>query len=288
MKNKLIGIALLILAAISESSYAQEQEAQLFVNKCPEKLFIGAIMNSASLNEDTYQIEEVALNPITVAYTPALTGSHQLEPSYDNMTKAVRDALQSKQAATDEESFSFTVQDLKSYGQIAINWGQQLDLQKFLYIPNSLKPEKNAILIDISRIFFSITMDLPAPGTLSNDPKLKGKENELIFVNNIKFGKKYTVVVESNLAADELKAAAKEAMEGNELSEKSKAILSNSTIRMLATSSHMLVEPNADNPFEAILKDLKKGATPEDFGVPVFFMASSLKDNASFVNKFHF
>lgn len=288
MKNKLIGIALLMLAAISESSYAQEQEAQHFVNKCPEKLFIGAIMNSASLNKDTYEIEEVALNPITVAYTPALTGSHQLEPSYDNMTKAVRDALQSKQAATDEESFSFTVQDLKSYGQIAINWGQQLDLQKFLGIPNSLKPEKNAILIDISRIFFSITMDLPAPGTLSDDPKLKGKENELIFVNHIRFGKKYTVVVESNLAADELKAAVKEAMEGNKLSEKSKAILSNSTIRMLATSSHMLVEPNADNPFEAILKDLKKGATPEDFGVPVFFMASSLKDNASFVNNFHF
>lgn len=288
MKNKLIGIALLMLAAISESSYAQEQEAQHFVNKCPEKLFIGAIMNSASLNKDTYEIEEVALNPITVAYTPALTGSHQLEPSYDNMTKAVRDALQSKQAATDEERFSFTVQDLKSFGQISINWGQQLDLQKFLGIPNSLKPEKNAILIDISRIFFSITMDLPAPGTLSDDPKLKGKENELIFVNHIRFGKKYTVVVESNLAADELKAAVKEAMEGNELSEKSKAILSNSTIRMMATSSHMLVEPNADNPFDAILKDLKKGATPEDFGVPVFFMASSLKDNASFVNKFHF
>ncbi len=44
---------------------------------------------------------------------------------------------------------------------------------------------------------------------------------------------------------------------------------------------------NPDNPFTSILTYLSSTVTPDDFGGPISFSASNIKDNSVFVNYFN-
>lgn len=284
MKKLITGIALWALAIAATPLCGQEQEAQLFVNKCPDKLFIGAILDAASLNQESYEMEQVTLNPVTVAYTSLPVRSHRLSPSYDNMMQDVRAALQANGETANGGRVTASVQTIDAYSSIPTGWGQSLALPKLLGIAADGKCEKSTVLVDLSRTYFSLSMDQPSPGELS--PQLAGKEEGLIYVSEIEFGRKYTVIVESSLDAAELKAAIDEAIGQKEPSEKSKDILANSTVRILTPNGLHAVSSAADNPFASLVEALQQEATPEDFGVPVAFRAAGLKDNAVHVNKF--
>ena len=151
MKTKIIYTIVFLM--IAKLAYSQEEQysADKFVAKCPNEIFIGAILEANSINQDTYKFLKISMNPI-------------------NMMKAIHEALKTNDVLKSNYSFSFVIKKIKSYQELAVNWGQNINLQQLLGITPDYKPQKNIILIDINQSFFSIIMDMPE--SLSTDPQV--------------------------------------------------------------------------------------------------------------------
>lgn len=182
-------------------------------------------------------------------------------------------------------SFSFVIKKIKSYQELAVNWGQNINLQQLLGITPDYKPQKNIILIDINQSFFSIIMDMPE--SLSTDPQVLQQLDKLAFINSIQFGRKVILVIESNIDYDKLQEAIDNLLKSKEVSQKELAILANSNIRLMTIGNKGIKDINPDNPFTSILTYLSSTVTPDDFGGPISFSASNIKNNSVFVNYFN-
>ena len=252
MKTKIIYTIVFLM--IAKLAYSQEEQysADKFVAKCPNEIFIGAILEANSINQDTYKFLKISMNPINMGYTIPIK-SQTITPSYNNMMKAIHEALKTNDVLKSNYSFSFVIKKIKSYQELAVNWGQNINLQQLLGITPDYKPQKNIILIDINQSFFSIIMDMPE--SLSTDPQVLQQLDKLAFINSIQFGRK--------------------------------VILVNSNIRLMTIGNKGIKDINPDNPFTSILTYLSSTVTPDDFGGPISFSASNIKDNSVFVNYFN-
>lgn len=270
---------------IVQLSYGQEGQysADKFTAKCPNEIFIGAIMEANSINQDTYKFLNVSMNPITIGYTIPIK-SQTITPSYNNMIEVLHEALKTNDALKNNYSFSFVIKKIQSYGELAVNWGQIINLQKLLGIALDYKPQKNIVLVDINQSFFSITMDMPE--SLSTDPQVLQRLDELVFVNSIQFGRKVILVIESNIDYNELQETIHTLLNYKEVSQKGLAILANSNIRLMTIGNKDLKDIDPNNPFTSILDYFSQRVTPEDFGIPISFSVSNLRDNSVFVNYF--
>ena len=155
-----------------------------------------AILEANSINQDTYKFLKISMNPINMGYTIPIK-SQTITPSYNNMMKAIHEALKTNDVLKSNYSFSFVIKKIKSYQELAVNWGQNINLQQLLGITPDYKPQKNIILIDINQSFFSIIMDMPE--SLSTDPQVLQQLDKLAFINSIQFGRKVILVIESNI-----------------------------------------------------------------------------------------
>ena len=239
MKTKIIYTIVFLM--IAKLAYSQEEQysADKFVAKCPNEIFIGAILEANSINQDTYKFLKI----------------------------------------------SFVIKKIKSYQELAVNWGQNINLQQLLGITPDYKPQKNIILIDINQSFFSIIMDMPE--SLSTDPQVLQQLDKLAFINSIQFGRKVILVIESNIDYDKLQETIDNLLKSKEVSQKELAILANSNIRLMTIGNKGIKDINPDNPFTSILTYLSSTVTPDDFGGPISFSASNIKDNSVFVNYFN-
>lgn len=270
---------------IVQLSYGQKGQysADKFAAKCPNEIFIGAIMEANSINQDTYKFLNVSMNPITMGYTIPIK-SQTIAPSYNNMIEALHEALKTNDALKNNYSFSFVIKKIQSYGELAVNWGQIINLQKLLGIVPGYKPLKNIVLVDINQSFFSITMDMPE--SLSTDPQVLQRLDDLVFVNSIQFGRKVILVIESNIDYNELQETIHNLLNYKEVSQKGLAILANSNIRLVTIGNKDIKDIDPNNPFTSILDYFSQIVTVEDFGIPISFSASNLRDNSVFVNYF--
>lgn len=283
MKTKILYTIMFFV--IVQLSYGQEGQcsADKFAAKCPNEIFIGAIMEANSINQDTYKFLNVSMNPITMGYTIPIK-SQTITPSYNNMIEALHEALKTNDALKNNYSFSFVIKKIQSYGELAVNWGQIINLQKLLGIAPGYKPLKNIVLVDINQSFFSITMDMPE--SLSTDPQVLQRLDDLVFVNSIQFGRKVILVIESNIDYNELRDTIHNLLNYKEVSQKGLAILANSNIRLVAIGNKDIKDIDPNNPFTSILDYFSQIVTVEDFGIPISFSASDLRDNSVFVNYF--
>lgn len=283
MKTKILYTIMFFV--IVQLSYGQEGQysADKFAAKCPNEIFIGAIMEANSINQDTYKFLNVSMNPITIGYTIPIK-SQTITPSYNNMIEVLHKALKTNDALKNNYSFSFVIKKIQSYGELAVNWGQIINLQKLLGIALDYKPQKNIVLVDINQSFFSITMDMPE--SLSTDPQVLQRLDELVFVNSIQFGRKVILVIESNIDYNELQETIHTLLNYKELSQKGLAILANSNIRLMTIGNKDIKDIDPNNPFTSILDYFSQRVTPEDFGIPISFSVSNLRDNSVFVNYF--
>lgn len=286
MKTKLLYS--IIFFTIAQFVYGQEGKynADKFVAKCPNELFIGSIVELKSINQDTYKILDAAINPITIGYQGISIKSQELAPSYDNMMTALRNALKADDVLKSNYNFSFAIKEIKSYEELAINWGQQINPQTLLGVRPGHKPNKTMVLVDISQSFFSIDMDIPE--TLSTDPQVLQRPDELIYVNSLQFGRKVTILIESHTEYHKLKEMIDDLLKGKALDEKGNSILANSTVRVIAIGKNDIEEVNPNNPFTSVLNYFSRKVTPDDFGAPISFTASHIKDNSVFANQFSF
>lgn len=283
MKTKILYTIMFFV--IVQLSYGQEGQysADKFTAKCPNEIFIGAIMEANSINQDTYKFLNVSMNPITIGYTIPIK-SQIITPSYNNMIEVLHEALKTNDALKNNYSFSFVIKKIQSYGELAVNWGQIINLQKLLGIALDYKPQKNIVLVDINQSFFSITMDMPE--SLSTDPQVLQRLDELVFVNSIQFGRKVILVIESNIDYNELQETIHTLLNYKEVSQKGLAILANSNIRLMTIGNKDIKDIDPNNPFTSILDYFSQRVTPEDFGIPISFSVSNLRDNSVFVNYF--
>lgn len=301
MKTK-IAFIILFLVGI-HSSYAQEhtQEAFTFSVKQPTELFIGQIMKASSLNKEAYEFPQANYNSITI--TGSNTYSQEILPSYSNMMTYLREKVIGSGSIKQNQSFSYNSRELQSYSELSILFGQDINMVQLFGISATQNKKKTLAIIDINQSYFSVVMDYPYPNNgeakkpeeiqklLCSNSKELGDINDLIYVNTIQFGRKVTILVESPYSYVDVNAAIKDMMNNtgadeSKISDKSKAIIANSTIRTTILNDDAIEEMNPENPFASLVNYLKKPVGADDFCKPIAFSASYLKDNSVFVNTY--
>lgn len=285
MKTNIFFCLLIILGV----QYTNAQiTATQFMPKNPEQTFIGAIMDPNSINKDTYQFIDAPLNPITVSYSLPLTNpAHILSPSYDNMINAIRERLKTNPMTKPNLSFSFAVNELQSPGQIASILGQSID--PVFYFGMAQKTKKTLACIYISQSLFSINMDISED--VCSDEKVLARGDELIVINSVSFGRQALVMVESDYDYQEIRMAINELLSGTqtlstEKISKSKAILANSTIRIMLPGNETMEITNPTNPLSDVMTYMNRDFSADDFGKPIKFSAMHLKSKALFANEY--
>lgn len=283
MKTRIFFCLLIILGV----QYTQAQiTATPFMTKNPEQTFIGAIMDPNSINKDTYQFIDAPLNPITVSYS-LLYPAHILSPSYDNMINAIRERLKTTPLTKPNLSFSFAVNELQSPGEIASILGQNIDPD--FYFGIAQKTKKTLACIYISQSLFSIDMDIFED--VCSDEEVLARGDELIVINSVCFGRQALVMVESDYDYQEIRMAINELLSGTqtlstEKISKSKAILANSTIRIMLPGNETMEITNPANPLSDVIAYINRDFSADDFGKPIKFSAMHLKSRSVFVNEY--
>lgn len=283
MKKRMTQIASLLLALVAMQAYAQEPGYSQQVAKCPKGLFVGAIMETQSLDTETYKMVEADMNPVTVTYSFGVP-SETYKPSAEEMTAAVRRHLEADGNLLQNVEMKAALSELEDYGRLFFDWGQKVDLAAWSGLPEESKPAGNLVRLVLSRTAFTIGMDIPE--ALTDDPAVKERADELIYINELSFGRRVTVLLESRQETDEVKAAVQEVLAGGTVSEKAQAILANTTLRIMPLADGQCLENlNPDGLLEGIAAYINRPFTAEDFGQPIAFRAAWVKDNAAFVHE---
>ena len=283
MKKRMTQIASLLLALVAMQAYAQEPGYNQQVAKCPKGLFVGAIMKAQSLDMETYKMVEADINPVTVTYSFRVP-SETYKPSVEEMTAAVRRHLEADGNLLQNVEMKVALGELEDYGRLFFDWGQKVDLAAWSGLPEESKPAGNLVRLVLSRTAFTIGMDIPE--ALTDDPAVKERADELIYINELSFGRRVTVLLESRQETDEVKAAVQEVLAGGTVSEKAQAILANTTLRIMPLADGQCLENlNPDGLLEGIVAYINRPFTAEDFGQPIAFRAAWVKDNAAFVHE---
>lgn len=229
--------------------------------------------------------------------------SQKILPSYSNMMTYLREKAIGSGSIKQNQSFSYISKELHSYGELPIFFGQDINMTQLFGIPATQNKKKTLAIIAVSQGYFSVGMDFPIPYNnetqKTEDPKSflcsnsqeLGDLNDLIYVNTIQFGRKVTILVESPYDYAEVNAAINDMMKytgGDEskISDRSRVIIANSTIRTTILNDDAVEEMNPENPFVSLVNYLKKPVVADDFGKPISFTASYLKDNSSFENTY--
>lgn len=283
MKKRMTQIASLLLALVAMQAYAQEPGYSQQVAKCPKGLFVGAIMEAQSLDTETYKMVEADINPVTVTYSFGVP-SETYKPSVEEMTAAVRRHLEADGNLLQNVEMKAALSELEDYGRLFFDWGQKVDLAAWSGLPEESKPAGNLVRLVLSRTAFTIGMDIPE--ALTDDPPVKERADELIYINELSFGRSVTVLLESRQEAADVKAAVQEVLAGGTVSEKAQAVLANTTLRIMPLADGQCLENlNPDGLLEGIAAYINRPFTAEDFGQPIAFRAAWVKDNAAFVHE---
>ena len=109
-----------------------------------------------------------------------------------------------------------------------------------------------------------------------------------MYLNSVTFGRKAIVLVESNQSESKIKEAINDVVQNYDapakITKSSHSLLANSTIRVMIAGDNSAVDFQADNAFLDALLYFNRDITANDFGSPIIFTATWLKDNSVFVN----
>lgn len=268
-------------------TYAQQMESTEFIAKNPERIFVGAIMEANSINNDDYKFIDAPLNPITISYSLPVY-SQKISPSYENMMKEIRETIKANIIMeTRSSGYYISMNELQSYSDLTPLFGQNINTMDYF---GAIKKTKKILLaFFISRLMFSVDMDLSE--NICSDEKVLARGDELIVISSVSFGRQAFVLVESDYDPQEVIIAMNEWISGTQAQStekisKSEAIIANSTIRIMLPGNETIEMTDPSNPLPDVWAYINRRFSADDFGQPVKFSATPLKSKGVFVNKY--
>ncbi len=279
MKTRiLLATAILLLAASMQAATPQKSSSSKFMPKSSSEIFLGRVLEASSVNKSQYEFGSTPFKNITVSFSIPVK-SVSIAPTQEAMMAAAKEAVKS-QKIPQSQDFSFSKRELASYDDLKSLFGQEMSISSLLGKKDLKKTHKTLVAFDLNRVFFTMVMDFP-------ESAVSGATSSQIYINSVGFGRRALVVIESDMSAADIKAAADEAISSTGvLSDKTSAILANSNIHIVNFGNGSALKANADNPFSGLKEYIAKAPTESDFGKIITFSASYVKDNSVFVNEY--
>lgn len=284
MKTKHIYLWL-IACLLPLLSIAQNKNSSMniFV-KNPTKIYIGAVLDSTGINQKEHQFITLEKPDLITVSSNLPVRSMEFLPTAENMVKAVQTILE-KTGTEMNNSFAHKRLPIKSLKEVYKLFGQQIDTEYYFGFSAENLEKKTFVGIDIEQIFLTLDMDFPPDGILHhNDPTVQKNIDKLIYVGSVSYGRKATILVESNYDYEKINATLATVFSREKLSEEQKHILATAKYHSLLVGVPHMPMGNPQNFLLSVIETFSKPFSKTDYGVPLTFSASYVKDNSLFNN----
>lgn len=265
-----------------------QQSATIFATKSPQEMYLAGVLDKKTVNEDNHVVLDLIDDNITMSFTGIAAKSTTFHSDKDQMDRAIKEVIKTlgENVFQNSSSFSYNLQELDSYNAIQNYFGQAIDNNKWFGIADGKNKPKTLLALDISRVAFSLALDLPQNGQFEMNTDLEEyKLDDLIYVNSLSFGRRIIVLIESNIEKAKVLQAIKTVIEGAKMSAEDRAILANCTFTSINFGAQE-ISMKAESPFSNILQYMNAEIKAENYGTPISFGASYMKDNSVFENQY--
>ncbi|MFZ4861115.1 hypothetical protein ACL9RF_02930 [Sphingobacterium sp. Mn56C] len=283
-----------VCIALQLSNFALAQEkATVFTAKSPEAIYLGAVLNKASINQDKHPVIDLVQDDVTISL------SINAKPQTVRATKALLDkvVLEGIQETNSldkmqQVSTSFNLQRIQSWDDalLSIRFGQAINTEQWFGFSKAdmPRPMKSMFVLHYNQIMLNAAIDIPESGTFGYDIAVMNslKSDDLVYVNSVDYGRKAVALIGSELPDDLVKEALNKVLRKAELTEQDEAVLANTTVRLLLLGNTPAPAANR-TPIQTLVDFIHKKWTLEDFAKPISFSLATWNTNALFENTFN-
>ena len=285
MRTGLLTTLLFILTFGIISAQETKSSATLF-SKNPEQLYLGAVLSKKSINTEKHEFKDIKTKEkISLLSTTFKYEFPEIVPTKENMYQVIADELKSKGAPTSSGIASYSFYPIRNLEDLYANFGQKMDLGKWFGLDINNKMPVSNILIAYEIPLFDLYLDIAETGMMNYREELaKLKDDDLIYVMSITWGRKALIFVQSDFDENSLKVALNRYLNDEELTDEQKVILETATFSYNIFEDIPLELENP-NPIKTILNYLSGPITADNYGAIIHFMADEI-DGSTYNNNF--
>lgn len=285
MRTVLLTTLLFILTFGIISAQETKSSATLF-SKNPEQLYLGAVLSKKSINTEKHEFKDIKTKEkISLLSTTFKYEFPEIVPTKENMYQVIADELKAKGAPTSSGIASYSFYPIRNLEDLYANFGQKMDLGKWFGLDINNKMPVSNILIAYEIPLFDLYLDIAETGMMNYREELaKLKDDDLIYVMSITWGRKALIFVQSDFDENSLKVALNRYLNDEELTDEQKVILETATFSYNIFEDIPLELENP-NPIKTILNYLSGPITADNYGAIIHFMADEI-DGSTYNNNF--
>lgn len=285
MRTGLLTTLLFILTFGLISAQETKSSATLF-SKNPEQLYLGAVLSKKSINTEKHEFKDIKTKEkISLLSTTFKYEFPEIVPTKENMYQVIADELKAKGAPTSSGIASYSFYPIRNLEDLYANFGQKMDLGKWFGLDINNKMPVSNILIAYEIPLFDLYLDIAETGMMNYREELaKLKDDDLVYVMSITWGRKALIFVQSDFDENSLKVALNRYLNDEGLTEEQKVILETATFSYNIFEDIPLELENP-NPIKTILNYLSGPITADNYGSIIHFMADEI-DGSTYNNNF--
>ncbi len=285
MRTVLLTTLLFILTFGIISAQETKSSATLF-SKNPEQLYLGAVLSKKSINTEKHEFKDIKTKEkISLLSTTFKYEFPEIVPTKENMYQVIADELKAKGAPTSSGIASYSFYPIRNLEDLYANFGQKMDLGKWFGLDINNKMPVSNILIAYEIPLFDLYLDIAETGMMNYREELaKLKDDDLIYVMSITWGRKALIFVQSDFDENSLKVALNRYLNDEELTNEQKVILETATFSYNIFEDIPLELENP-NPIKTVLNYLSGPITADNYGAIIHFMADEI-DGSTYNNNF--
>lgn len=285
MRTGLLTTLLFILTFGIISAQETKSSATLF-SKNPEQLYLGAVLSKKSINTEKHEFKDIKTKEkISLLSTTFKYEFPEIVPTKENMYQVIADELKAKGAPTGSGIASYSFYPVRNLEDLYANFGQKMDLGKWFGLDINNKMPVSNILIAYEIPLFDLYLGIAETGMMNYREELaKLKDDDLVYVMSITWGRKALIFVQSDFDENSLKVALNRYLNDEGLTEEQKVILETATFSYNIFEDIPLELENP-NPIKTILNYLSGPITADNYGSIIHFMADEI-DGSTYNNNF--
>ncbi|WP_312696774.1 hypothetical protein [Sphingobacterium mizutaii] len=285
MRTVLLTTLLFILTFGIISAQETKSSATLF-SKNPEQLYLGAVLSKKSINTEKHEFKDIKTKEkISLLSTTFKYEFPEILPTKENMYQVIAEELKAKGAPTSSGIASYSFYPIRNLEDLYANFGQKMDLGKWFGLDINNKMPVSNILIAYEIPLFDLYLDIAETGMMNYREELaKLKDDDLIYVMSITWGRKALIFVQSDFDENSLKVALNRYLNDEGLTEEQKVILETATFSYNIFEDIPLELENP-NPIKTVLNYLSGPITADNYGAIIHFMADEI-DGSTYNNNF--